>query len=88
MLPSLSKGTHNATVYYGWQYLGIPENPSLQRYEVFAHSTVEFLVVGANTINGEDTTNGEDFVPAIVLSGVIVVVVVVGLSVYFKKRHK
>jgi hypothetical protein len=48
MLPTLSEGTHNVTVYYGWQYLGIPENPSLQRYEVFAYSTIDFIVVGAN----------------------------------------
>jgi hypothetical protein len=80
MLPTLSEGNHNVTVYYGWQYLGTPKNPSLQRYEVFAHSTVDFMVVSANTINGED------FIPAIVLSSLIVVVVVVGLLVYFKKR--
>lgn len=40
MLPTLSEGTHHATVYYGWQYLG-----SNQRYEVFAHETVDFMVV-------------------------------------------
>ena len=48
ILPTLSEGTHNVTVYYGWQYLGTPENPSLQRYEVFAHSTIDFIVVGVN----------------------------------------
>jgi hypothetical protein len=51
MLPTLSEGTHNATVYYGWQYLGIPENPSLQRYEVFGYATVDFMVVGADATN-------------------------------------
>jgi len=50
-LPTLSEGTHNATVYYGWQYLGIPENPRLQRYEVFAYATVEFMVVNADATN-------------------------------------
>jgi len=51
MLPTLSEGTHNATVYYGWQYLGTPENPSLQRYEVFAHATVDFMVVNTHATN-------------------------------------
>jgi hypothetical protein len=50
-LPTLSEGNHTATVYYGWQYLGIPENPSLQRYEVCAHATVNFAVVNADTAN-------------------------------------
>jgi hypothetical protein len=50
-LPTLSEGNHTATVYYGWQYLGIPENPSLQRYEVCAHATVNFTVVNADTSN-------------------------------------
>lgn len=52
MLPALSEGTHNVTVYYGWQYLGIPENPSLERFEVSSYKTVEFTVgeaTGANT---------------------------------------
>jgi hypothetical protein len=51
MLPTLSEGTHKATVYYGCQYLGIPENPSLQRYEVFAHATVNFIVANADATN-------------------------------------
>jgi hypothetical protein len=41
-LPTLSEGNHTATVYYGWQYLGI-------RYEVYAHATVNFIVVNADT---------------------------------------
>ena len=44
MLPDLSEGNHNVTVYYGWQYLGIPENPSLERFEVSSFKTVEFTV--------------------------------------------
>ena len=44
MLPTLSEGTHDVTVYYGWQYLG-----SSQRYEVFAHATVNFVVVNVDT---------------------------------------
>lgn len=51
MLPSLSEGTHNAAVYYGWQYLGTPENPSLQRYAVPAHATVNFIVADVNATN-------------------------------------
>ena len=49
-LPTLSEGEHNATVYYGWQYLGIPENPSLERYEVYAHTTVTFVIRNIDTI--------------------------------------
>jgi hypothetical protein len=56
-LPALSKGTHTATVYYGWQYLGIPENPSLQRYEVFAHATAEFIVVNTGSANVSTTVS-------------------------------
>jgi hypothetical protein len=43
-LPQLTDGAHNVTVYYGWQYLGIPENPSLQRFEVYAYQTVNFTI--------------------------------------------
>jgi hypothetical protein len=43
-LPQLSNGAHNATVYYGWQYLGVPENPSLQRFEVYAYQSVNFTI--------------------------------------------
>ena len=44
ILPTLSEGVHNVTLYYGWQYLGIPENPSLKRFEVSSYKTVEFTV--------------------------------------------
>lgn len=44
MLPTLSEGTHNVTVYYGWQYLG-----TNKRYEVFAHATVSFAVGNIDT---------------------------------------
>jgi hypothetical protein len=43
ILQTLSEGVHNATVYYGWQYLGA-NNPDLERYEVFAYATVDFAV--------------------------------------------
>ena len=33
-----------------------------------------------------NTLTGEDYIPAIVLSGIIVIAVAVGLLVYFKKR--
>jgi hypothetical protein len=56
-LPNLSEGAHSVTVYYGWQYLGIPENPSLQRYEVFAHATVDFMVVNAEATNVSDAVS-------------------------------
>jgi hypothetical protein len=69
MLPTLSEGTHNVTVYYGWQYLGIPENPSLQRYEVFGHSTVDFMVVSTNIppsisiLSPQNTTYNSTIIP-------------------------
>ena len=49
-LSNLSDGFHTVTVYYGWQYLGIPTNPSLQRFEVFAYAAVDFLVGNASAI--------------------------------------
>lgn len=48
VLPSLSEAIHNVTVYYGWQYLGT-NNPSLERFEVFAYDSTIFTV--ANTTN-------------------------------------
>ncbi len=47
-LTDLSLGPHNVTVYYGWQYLGIPENPSLERFEVYAYDSVEFTIADSN----------------------------------------
>jgi hypothetical protein len=47
VLPKLPGGVHNVTVYYGWQYLGIPKNPSLERFEVFTLRTVKFTVARA-----------------------------------------
>ena len=44
ILPELSEGVHNVTVYYGWQYLGIPQNPSLERFEVYAYASANFTV--------------------------------------------
>ena len=43
-LPQLTDGAHNVTVYYGWQYLGVPQNPSLQRFEVYAYQSVNFTI--------------------------------------------
>jgi hypothetical protein len=50
-LPTLSEGNHTVTVYYGWQSLGIPDDPSLRSYAVVAHGTVNFTVVNADTAN-------------------------------------
>jgi hypothetical protein len=47
MLPSLSEGTHNVTVYYGWQYVA----PGPQRYEVSAYASVIFVIVSAQATN-------------------------------------
>jgi hypothetical protein len=43
-LPDLPNGNHKVTVYYGWQYLGVPENPSLKRYEVYGYTSAIFTV--------------------------------------------
>ncbi len=44
ILPNLSAAIHNITVYYGWQYLGT-NNPSLERFEVFAYDSVNFTII-------------------------------------------
>jgi hypothetical protein len=54
-LQDLSLGAHSVTVYFGWQYLGIPENPSLERYVVFSYATVDFMVVNADAPDVGDT---------------------------------
>jgi hypothetical protein len=84
IVPFLSEGVHNVTVYYGWQYLGTPENPSLKSFEVSSIKTVEFTVEAS--LPKISQLSIEDFIPAIVLSGVIAIVVAVGLLFYFKKR--
>ena len=58
-LPTLTEGTHNATVYYGWQYLGT-QNPSSKRYEVSAYASVIFTV--SNDV--ADTTHNEEPTPS------------------------
>jgi hypothetical protein len=45
VLPNLSEGIHNVTVYYGWQYLGINK-----RFEVFSLKTIEFTVGNSNPL--------------------------------------
>ena len=64
-LPSLSEGVHKVTVYYGWQYLGLPENPSLQRFEVLGYSSAVFTVgpnieTQSNTPSLNSTTTTQD----------------------------
>jgi hypothetical protein len=43
-LANLSEGSHSITVYEGCQFQGIPENPSLERYEVFAYDYTNFTI--------------------------------------------
>jgi hypothetical protein len=43
-LANLSEGSHSITVYEGYQYQGIPTNPSLKRYEVYAHDYTNFTI--------------------------------------------
>jgi hypothetical protein len=56
VLPQLSKGAHNVTVYYGCQYFGIPKNPSLQRFEVYTLKTVSFTVSSSNSLPTDSHT--------------------------------
>lgn len=55
---------------------------------VYANDTLGNMGKSDTVFFTVNTLTGEDFIPAIVLSGVIVVVVVVGLLVYFKKRKR
>ena len=48
-LSNISKGNHNLIIYVGSQFEGVPENPQLQRYEVWAYSTVNFSVISKTT---------------------------------------
>jgi hypothetical protein len=43
-LTNLSEGSHSITVYEGYQFQGIPENPSLKRYEVYAYAYTNFTI--------------------------------------------
>jgi hypothetical protein len=43
ILPTLSEGFHRIIVYIGWQYI-VTNHPELDRFDVFAYATVEFLV--------------------------------------------
>lgn len=42
-------GNHNLILYAGNQFEGTPENPQLQRYEVWAYSTANFSVTSKTT---------------------------------------
>lgn len=86
-LPPLPQGAHNVTVYLGWQYLGIPENPGLERFEVQSMATVYFTVGKLNPPSPDPT---DSLAPAptpmvpelpvtailVVLSAVLVLIVV------------
>jgi hypothetical protein len=48
-LSNISKGNYNLIIYVGSQFEGVPENPQLQRYEVWAFSTVNFSVTSKTT---------------------------------------
>jgi hypothetical protein len=49
MLPTLTEGSHNLTVYLGYQYHGTAGNPNLERFEVYAYDSVEFTIAEFNT---------------------------------------
>jgi hypothetical protein len=99
VLPQLSEGIHNVSVYYGWQYLGIPENPSLQRFEVFAYATVNFTVINSNALPTDENTNPSTSIsttptPAVAefsswtLLLLLTVMMSTGFLVYFKKHKR
>ena len=48
-LPTLDEGEHNATVYYGWQHLGVQDNPDLKRFEVYSYANVTFVIKNPDT---------------------------------------
>lgn len=81
VLPSLSEGVHNVTVYYGWQYLGIPNNPSLERFEVFSYATLNFTVAEKN--NSFPTTT-----LTVVTSITLVAVVATIVLLYIMKKNR
>jgi len=84
VLPPLSEGIHNVTVYFGWQYLGTPENTSLKRFEVSSLATSNFIV-------GEISTPSANPLPSLttilVVIVVLIIVIVVGL-LYKSKTAK
>jgi outer membrane protein assembly factor BamB len=98
LLPKLFEGAHNLTVYYGWQYLGIPQNPSLQRYEVYAYANVNFTVVNSNysltdantdspaSLSATSTPTVPEF-SLLTIPLLLILMTAAGLLVYFKK-HK
>ncbi len=92
-LPVLAEGNHNVTVYYGGQSEGTPKNPSLQRYTVTAHSTVNFTVLNDDAdapSNVQSATQLEPFpvLTAIAVSSVVALSVIASLLFYFKRiRH-
>jgi hypothetical protein len=63
VLPQLSDGVHSVTVYYGWQYLGTPKNPSLERFEVTAYANVVFNV--GNSPAPAETNSAPSVVPSL-----------------------
>jgi hypothetical protein len=92
-LPQLSNGAHNATVYYGWQYLGVPENPSLQRFEVYAYQTVSFTigvpVSSSPTVNtGQNTPQGQALTVLVVALFVAAVIIASIILYRYHQSHK
>ncbi len=85
---NLSNGKHALTVYFGWQYPGIPENPSLKRYEIFDFSVVHFTVV-QETVPQPEPQQSEPFpttwIEAAIIAGVCAVTIA---TVYFVRKRK
>jgi hypothetical protein len=81
-LPKLSEGAHSVTVYYGYQFSGIN-----QRYEVFAYSSVNFLVSSKSPTPVLSPTPYIPEFSSIIILILLITVTLPTLLVYFK-RHK
>jgi len=70
-------GNHNLIIYVGAQFEGTPENPQLQRYEVWAYSTVNFSA----------TSVPSPTVPEFPATIAIVFLSVTALAVVSRRKH-
>ena len=87
VLPPLTEGVHNVTVYFGWQYLGTAETPSLQRYEVSSLATSNFTV-GEINLNSESPPQifSTSYTTLIVVTAVVAICVIVILGLLYKLK--
>jgi hypothetical protein len=92
-LPKLSDGSHNVTVYFGWQFSGIG-----QRYEVMAYSTASFFVVSSTpstptptpnpTQNPAPNSKYAEFSVPLAITFVIIGALVLAFALKKKQQHR